>query len=74
MLDSSILSISASLRQAALVVILLKAGLSLNLAELKQVGRPALLMSFVPASFEILGYVLLAPYILGITPMEGRCV
>ena len=70
-LDSSILSISASLRQAALVVILLKAGLSLNLAELKQVGRPALLMSFVPASFEILGYVLLAPYILGITPMEG---
>ena len=59
-LDDSILSISADLRQMALIIILLKAGLSLNLADLKKVGRPAVLMSFVPASFEIIGYVLLA--------------
>ena len=66
-LDDSILSISADLRQMALIIILLKAGLSLNLADLKKVGRPAVLMSFVPASFEIIGYVLLAPVLLGLT-------
>ena len=60
-LDPSILSISAELRQMALIIILLKAGLSLNLSDLKKVGRPAVMMSFVPASFEILGYVLVAP-------------
>ena len=55
MLDPSILSISADLRKIALIIILLKAGLSLNLEDLKKVGRPAVMMSFVPASFEILG-------------------
>ena len=53
LLDPSILSISADLRQMALIIILLKAGLSLNLEDLKKVGRPAIMMSFVPASFEI---------------------
>lgn len=60
-LDSSILSISAELRKMALIIILLKAGLSLNLNDLKKVGRPAILLAFVPASFEIVGYVLFAP-------------
>ena len=66
-LDPSILSISAELRKMALIIILLKAGLSLNIADLKKVGRPAVLMSCLPASFEILGYFLFAPYLLGIT-------
>ncbi len=57
-LDPSILSISAELRQAALIIILLKAGLSLDPADLRRVGRPAVLMSFLPASFEILAFVL----------------
>lgn len=70
-LDDSILSISADLRQMALIIILFKAGLSLNLADLKKVGRPAVLMSFVPASFEIVGYVLLAPVLLGLTRTEA---
>lgn len=66
LLDPSILSISADLRQMALIIILLKAGLSLNIEDLKKVGRPAIMMSCVPASFEILGFFLCAPYILGI--------
>lgn len=70
-LDSSILSISADLRKMALIIILLKAGLSLDLNDLKKVGRPAIMLSFVPASFEIIGYVLLAPWILGITCVEA---
>ncbi len=71
LLDPSILSISADLRQMALIIILLKAGLSLDLSDLKKVGRPAILMSFVPASFEILAFVLFAPGILGVTRMEA---
>lgn len=71
LLDASILSISADLRQMALIIILLKAGLSLNLADLKKVGRPAVMMSCVPASCEILGFVLLAPAVLGVTRIEA---
>lgn len=71
LLDPSILSISADLRQIALIIILLKAGLSLNLSDLKQVGRPAILMACVPASCEILAYILFAPYLLGITRIEA---
>ena len=71
LLDPSILSISADLRQMALIIILLKAGLSLNLSDLRKVGRPAILMSFVPASFEILAFFLLGPRFLGITPQEA---
>ena len=66
LLDGSILSVSADLRKMALVIILIKAGLSLNVRDLKAVGRPALLLSFLPASFEILAYVLLAPLVLNI--------
>ena len=71
LLDASILGISAQLRQMALVLILLKAGLSLELSDLKKVDRPAVLLSFVPASFEILGYTLLAPVMLGVTTIEA---
>lgn len=70
-LDPSILSISADLRKMALIIILLKAGLSLDLQDLKKAGRSAVLLSFVPASCELLGYVLLAPMILGITRIEA---
>jgi NhaP-type Na+/H+ or K+/H+ antiporter len=70
-LDPSILSISSQLRQMALIIILIKAGLSLNISDLKKVGRSAVMMSFVPASFEILAFFLLAPYILGITRIEA---
>lgn len=71
LLDDSILSISSDLRQMALIIILLKAGLSLNLTDLKKVGRPAIMMSFVPASFEILAFILFAPAILNITRIEA---
>ena len=71
LLDPSILSISSELRQMALIIILLKAGLSLNLGDLKKVGRPAIMMSFVPASFEILAFFIFAPYILGVTRIEA---
>ncbi len=71
MLDTSVLAVSADLRKIALIIILLKAGLSLDLSDLKKVGRPAVMMSFVPACFEILAYMLFAPYILGITKIEA---
>ena len=71
LLDDSILSISSDLRQMALIIILLKAGLSLNLTDLKKVGRPAIMMSFVPASFEILAFILFAPAILNITRIDA---
>ena len=70
-LAPSILSISADLRKMALVIILLKAGLSLNIADLKKVGRPAVMLSFVPASCEIIGYILFAPVILGLSHIEA---
>ena len=71
LLDSSILLISPQLRQMALIIILLKAGLSLNLSDLRQVGRPAVMMAFVPASFELLAFVLCGPFILGISYIEA---
>lgn len=71
LLDPQILGISSELRQMALIIILIKAGLSLDLSDLKKVGRPAVLMSFVPASFEILGYVLFAPLLLGVSGIES---
>lgn len=71
LMDSSILLISPQLRQMALIIILLKAGLSLNLSDLRQVGRPAVMMSFVPASFEILAFLLFGPFILGISRVEA---
>lgn len=71
LLDPSILAVSSDLRQIALVIILLKAGLSLDPADLKKVGRPALLMAFLPATFEIVAYTLLAPRLIGITTVEA---
>ncbi|MCQ2451638.1 MAG: cation:proton antiporter [Oscillospiraceae bacterium] len=70
-LDPSILGISPELRKIALIIILIKAGLSLNLSDLKKVGRPALLMSFLPALMEILAFVLLAPRFLPVTVKEA---
>lgn len=71
LLDASILGISAQLRQMALVIILIRAGLSLKLQDLKKIGRPALLMSFLPAVFEIAAFVLAAPFVLGINRIEA---
>ena len=71
LLDSSILTISPDLRTLALVIILIKAGLSLNLQDLKKVGRPAVLLSFLPACFEITAYLLFAPLILHVDLIEA---
>ena len=71
LLDPLILSVSSDLRQMALIIILLKAGLSLDLSDLKKVGRPAIMMSCVPASCEILAFFLLAPSLLGVTRIEA---
>lgn len=71
MLDDSILGISAELRKIALIIILTRAGLGLDLAGLKKIGRPAVLMCFVPASFELIGMILLAPKLMGLTVLEA---
>lgn len=70
-IDNSILNISAELRQIALIIILIRAGITLNIEDLKKVGRPAILMCFVPACFEIIGMCILAPKLLGITLLEA---
>ena len=67
LIDESILGISADLRQIALVIILTRAGLSLDITDLKQVGRPAVLMCFVPACIEMLGPLYFAPLLLNVT-------
>ena len=71
LLDESILGISAELRKIALVIILTRAGLGLDLSGLKKIGRPAVLMCFVPASFELLGMLLLGPKLLGLSLLEA---
>lgn len=71
LLDDSILSISADLRQIALIIILTRAGLSLDIEGLKRAGRPAALLCFVPASFEMVGIVLLAPPLLGVSVLDA---
>lgn len=71
LLDASILGISTDLRQIALIIILTRAGLNLDIKDLQKVGRPAVLMCFVPACFEIIGMVILAPILLGITFLEA---
>lgn len=71
LLDPSILSISADLRKIALIIILIKAGLSLDISDLKKAGRSAILMSFIPATFEIIGYVIFAPVLLKINRVEA---
>ena len=74
LIDESILMISGELRQIALVIILTRAGLSLDLSDLKKVGRPAVLMCFVPACAEILGTVLFAPVLLKVSFLEAGII
>lgn len=71
LINPDILNISAQLRKIALVIILTRAGLGLDLSGLKKIGRPAVMMCFVPASFELLGMLLLAPRFLGMTLLEA---
>lgn len=72
--DESLLNIASQIRQIALVVILTRAGLSLNIKELKKVGRPAILMCFLPACFEILSVIIIGPVLFGITRVEAAIV
>ena len=74
LLDPTILSVSADLRQMALIIILIKAGLTLRMGDLRKVGRPALLMSFLPAAAEIAAVVLFAPPLLGVSRMEAALI
>ena len=71
LIDGKLLSISSELRQLALVIILTRAGLSLNITDLKKVGRPAVLMCFVPACIEMLGTIILAPILLKVSVLEA---
>lgn len=71
LLSDSLLSISAEIRKIALIIILLRAGITLDVRDLKKVGRPALLMCFLPATAELLGMVLLAPMVLGVSRLEA---
>ncbi|MCR4688477.1 MAG: cation:proton antiporter [Saccharofermentans sp.] len=67
LLDPSLLAISADLRKIALIIIIAKAGLSLDLKDLRRIGRPAVMLCFVPATFELIAFILLAPKIMGVT-------
>lgn len=71
LIDSSILNISSELRKIALIIILTRAGLGLDITGLKKIGRPAILMCFLPASFELLGIILIAPKALGMSVLEA---
>lgn len=71
LIDSSILNISSELRKIALIIILTRAGLGLDITGLKKIGRPAILMCFLPASFELLGIILIAPGSLGMSVLEA---
>jgi NhaP-type Na+/H+ or K+/H+ antiporter len=73
-LSPSIHIISADLRQIALIIILMKAGLSLDIKDLKKVGRPAILLCFVPATFEIIAYLLIAPKLIGVSLLEAGII
>lgn len=74
LIDDSILGISADLRKIALIIILTRAGLTLNINDLKKVGRSAILMCFLPATFEIIGMVLLAPKLLSVSVLEAAVI
>ena len=71
LLDGSILGISPERREIALIIILTRAGLGLDTSGLKKLGRPAVLMCFVPASFELMGVLFLAPKLMGLTVLEA---
>lgn len=74
LLDDSLLTISADLRKIALIIILTRAGLSLDIGDLRKVGRSAVLLCFVPATFEIVGTVILAPRLLGVSVLEAAII
>lgn len=74
LVDDSILTISGDLRQIALVIILTRAGLSLNFSDLKKVGRPAILMCFVPACIEMIGTIIFAPLLLGVSFLDAAII
>lgn len=74
LLDDSLLAISADLRKIALIIILTRAGLSLDIGDLRKVGRSAVLLCFVPATFEIIGTVILAPRLLGVSVLEAAII
>lgn len=74
LLDDSLLAISADLRKIALIIILTRAGLSLDIGDLRKVGRSAVLLCFVPATFEIVGTVILAPHLLGVSVLEAAII
>ena len=74
LVDDSIISISGDLRQIALIIILTRAGLSLNISDLKKVGRPAILMCFVPACVEMIGTIIFAPMLLNVTVLEAAII
>ena len=74
LVDESILTISGDLRQIALVIILTRAGLSLNFSDLKKVGRPAILMCFVPACIEMMGTIIFAPLLLGVSILDAAII
>ena len=71
LLDSSILNISADLRQIALIIILTRAGLNLDIQDLKKVGRPAFFMCFIPATLEIIGMIILASYLFKLSFLDS---
>lgn len=70
-LDPAILDISGDLRKIALIIIIAKAGLSLDITDLKRIGRPAVMLCFVPATLELLAFVLFAPKIMGVTTLQA---
>lgn len=74
LVDDSILTISGDLRQIALVIILTRAGLSLNFTDLKKAGRPAILMCFVPACIEMMGTIIFAPLLLGVSILDAAII
>lgn len=71
LIDGSVLNVSAEIRKIALIIILIRAGLTLDISDLKKVGRPAVLMCFLPAAFEIVGMVILAPLMLGVSVLDA---
>lgn len=74
LIDGNLLNISGDLREIALIVILLRAGLSLDINDLKKVGRPAIMLCFIPASFEMLGAVILGPLLLGLSRVDSAII
>lgn len=71
LIDPSLEDISDYLRQIALIIILTRSGLALDFKSLIKIGRPAILMCFLPASFEIIGIIIFGPLLLNISYLEA---